>query len=115
MDPMTSTGRTLKLHVLTPEATRLRVERVRAVRATLSNRPICVLPGHAPLVGALNPGRLSYLDREGDHSVEVEAGILRVNGDTVTILTTHASARTSISERDGMQRQGSGRQEETPR
>jgi len=47
--------------------------------------------------------------------VEVEEGILRVNGDTVTILTTDASARTWFSERDGMQRQESGRQEETPR
>ena len=111
----TSREKVLQLRVLTPEATRLRVERVKAVRATLSNRPICVLPGHAPLVGALARGRLSYVDREGDHSVVVEQGLLRVHGDTVTILTTGASAGTSISERDDAQRPASGEEEEAYR
>ena len=107
-----SMEKALQLRILTPEATRLRIDRVKAVRATLSNRPICVLPGHAPLVGTLTPGRLSYVDREGDHSVLVQEGLLRVRGDTVTILTTETSATTSTSERDDIRRPASGGQEE---
>ena len=112
---VTNMEKALQLRILTPEATRLRVESVKAVRATLSSRPICILPGHAPLVGALTPGRMSYVDREGDHSVLVQEGLLRVHGDTVTILTTEASARTSISERDDAQEPASGGQEEAYR
>jgi len=78
----------LQLEVLTPEATCLKVEDVTAVRAMLSEGPICVLPGHAPLVGILVAGELGYADHRGDHRVGIDEGILRIHGSTVTVLGT---------------------------
>ena len=79
--------KTLLLKVVTPEATRLRIEQVTAVRVTLDNGPICILPGHASLIGRLVPGGLSYVDQKGDHRLEVGEGILRVLKGGVTVLT----------------------------
>ena len=81
--------KTLLLRVVTPEATRLRVEQVTAVRVMLDNGPICILPGHAPLIGRLAPGGLSYVDQKGDHRLTVEEGILRVQKGGVIILTSN--------------------------
>jgi len=80
--------KTLLLRVVTPEATRLRVEQVTAVRVTLDNGPICILPGHASLIGRLALGELSYVDQKGDHRLVVEEGVLRVQKDGVIILTS---------------------------
>jgi len=82
--------KTLTLQVVTPEATRLRIEQVTAVRVTLDNGPICILPGHASLIGRLAPGGMSYVDQKGDHRIEVEEGILRVLKGGVTVLTGSA-------------------------
>jgi len=79
--------KTLLLKVVTPEATRLRVEQVTAVRVTLDNGPICILPVHASLIGRLAPGGLSFVDQKGDHRLEVGEGILRVLKGGVTVLT----------------------------
>ena len=79
--------KTFLLRVVTPEATRLRIEQVMAVRVTLDNGPICILPGHASLIGLLAPGELSYVDQKGDHRLDVGEGVLRVLKDGVTVLT----------------------------
>ena len=79
--------KTFLLRVVTPEATRLRIEQVTAVRVTLDNGPICILPGHASLIGRLAQGGLSYVDQKGDHKLNVGEGILRVLKDGVTVLT----------------------------
>ncbi len=76
------------LRVVTPEATRLWVEQVTAVRVMLDDGPICILPGHASLIGRLATGGLSYVDQKGDHRLEVEEGILRVLKGGVTVLTS---------------------------
>ena len=65
----------------------MRIEQVTAVRVTLDNGPICILPGHASLIGRLAPGGLGYVDQKGDHRLEVGEGILRVLKGGVTVLT----------------------------
>lgn len=65
----------------------MKAERVTAVRVVLASGPICILPGHAPLIGSLDSDRLNYSDQTGDHYVEVQEGILHVQRGTVTILT----------------------------
>jgi len=47
-----------------------------------------ILPGHAPLLGALEPGWPVRIDREGDSSVKVavHGGILSVRKDGVAVL-----------------------------
>ena len=82
----------LLLQIVTPEATRLRVEGVAGVRVVLADGPIHILPGHAPLIGSMEPGRVSYRDQSGDHAIEIEEGILQIREGTVTILTGNARA-----------------------
>ena len=75
------------LRILTPEATSFSAGQVSSVRIMLTDGPISILAGHAPLIARTAPGRLDYTDQAGDHNLEVGAGILRVRGSDVTILT----------------------------
>ena len=77
----------MRLQILTPEAIQLKAEQVTAVRAMLTDGPITILPGHAPLIGNLCASVLSYTDGTGTHQVETDQGILRVQREGVTILT----------------------------
>jgi F-type H+-transporting ATPase subunit epsilon len=59
-----------------------------AVFARTPEGELGVLPGHAPLLGALAPGFVVRIDREGDTSVKVavHGGILSVRKDGVAVL-----------------------------
>ena len=59
-----------------------------AVFARTPEGELGVLPGHAPLLGALAPGFAVRIDRDGDTSVQVavHGGILSVRKDGVAVL-----------------------------
>ena len=59
-----------------------------AVFARTPEGELGILPGHAPLLGALEPGWVVRIDRDGDTSVKVavHGGILSVRKDGVAVL-----------------------------
>jgi F-type H+-transporting ATPase subunit epsilon len=75
-----------------------------------------ILPGHAPLLGALEPGWIVRIERQGepDYRVAVDGGFLSVRKDGVSILAEVAEAAEDIdtaSARDALQR---AEREDTP-
>ena len=79
----------LRLAVLTPGETLLDARGVAWVKARLTDGGgIGIWPLHAPLVGETVSGRMRYADEAGEHWLDLEAGILQVDGDGVTILTS---------------------------
>lgn len=86
-------GEPFRLTVLTPEQTLLDVHRVAWVQAQLADGgPIGVYPGHAPLLAETVAAPLRYKDPSGEHTLDLNAGILQVNGEGVTVF---ASAQVS--------------------
>jgi len=84
-----STGRQLRLVLVTPEKTILD-EPVRMIRVPLFDGMIGIFPGHAPLVGRLGFGRMVVDANGGERSFFVDGGFLQVNGDTASVLTNRA-------------------------
>ena len=75
-----------RLTVLTPEQTLLDVQRVAWVQAQLADGgPIGVYPGHAPLLAETAAAPLRYLAPSGEHALDLNAGILQVSGEGVTV------------------------------
>jgi len=79
----------LRLTVLTPAETLLDVEGVAWVQAHLADGGgIGIYPGHAPLLAETVTALLRYAGPSGEHALDLEAGILQVNGDGVTVFTS---------------------------
>lgn len=79
----------LALQVLTPAETIVSAESVSIVRARLTDGGwIGILPRHAPLIAETVAGDLRYRDAGGEHTVCLAAGILHVEQDCVTVLTS---------------------------
>ena len=88
-------GEPLHLTVLTPAETVLDVEKVAWVQARLADGGgIGIYPGHAPLVAETVTAPLRYADPSGEHALDLEAGILLVDADGVTVFTS-GEAQTS--------------------
>lgn len=78
-----------RLMVLTPEQTLLDVQRVAWVQAQLADGgPIGVYPGHAPLLAETVAAPLRYQDPSGEHAIDLNAGILQVSGEGVTVFAS---------------------------
>lgn len=78
----------MRLTVLTPARTLLDVESVAWVQAQLADGgPIGIYPGHAPLLAETAAAPLCYADRSGERALDLDAGILRIRGEGVTVLT----------------------------
>jgi len=89
----------LCLTVLTPAKTLLDVEEVAWVQAHLADGGgIGIYPGHAPLLAETVTAPLRYADRSGEHALHLEAGILQVNRDGVTIFTSGPAQTCEIPE-----------------
>jgi F-type H+-transporting ATPase subunit epsilon len=79
----------LRLTVLTPAETLLDAEEVAWVQARLADGGgIGIYPGHAPLIAETVTAPLRYADPSGEHTLDLEGGILQVDRDGVTILTS---------------------------
>ena len=63
-----------------------------AVYARTSDGELGVMPGHAPLLGALEPGHVVRIERVGEPElkVTVHGGFLSVRGDGVSVLAETA-------------------------
>ncbi len=80
-------ARSLRLKVLTPAGT-LVDEAVAWVQARLADGgTIGIWPRHAPLVAETVNAQVRYADELGEHSLELEAGILHIDPAGVIILT----------------------------
>lgn len=93
------------LTVLTPERALLEVKGVSQVQAQLADGgPIGIYPGHAPLLAETVAAPLRYDDRLGEHTINLDAGILQVSGERVTVFAGSQTSRVSetleISEDD---------------
>lgn len=69
-----------------------------AVFARTKDGELGILPGHAPLLGALEPGWVVRIDRENEQSLRVAAhgGFLSVRKDGVSVLAEMAEPAEDI-------------------
>ncbi len=87
--------------VLTPIKTLLNVEGVAWVQVRLADGGgIGIYPGHAPLLAETVTAPLRYANGSGEHTLDLEAGILQVDGDGkgVTIFTSGLAQTSAVSE-----------------
>jgi F0F1-type ATP synthase epsilon subunit len=85
---------------LTPEKTLLDVAEVAWVQVQLvDGGGIGIWPGHGPLLAETIAAPLRYADRSGEHTLELDAGILEISREGVTILSSGLAteARESLS------------------
>jgi F0F1-type ATP synthase epsilon subunit len=88
----------LRLMVLTPAKTLLDVAQVAWVQVQLSDGGgIGIYPGHAPLLAETVTAPLRYADELGEHALGLEAGILQVERDGVTIFTSGPTQTSEVS------------------
>ena len=89
----------LHLTVLTPAETVLEVEKVAWVQAHLTDGGgIGIYPGHAPLTAETVTAPLRYAGPSGEHTIDLEAGVLLVETDGVTIFTSGPAQTLQVSE-----------------
>jgi F0F1-type ATP synthase epsilon subunit len=84
-------GKSFRLAVLTPEGALLDTEGVTQVLAQLiDGGPIGIYPSHAPLLAEMVAAPLRYVDVSGEHTTDLDAGILQVSEAGVTVFTNQA-------------------------
>jgi len=92
-------SKTLRLTVLTPAETVLDVDKVGRVQVRLADGGgIGIYPGHAPLTAETVTAPLRYADPSGEHTIDLEAGILLVETDDVTVFTSGPAHTLQVSE-----------------
>ena len=87
----------LDVHVVTPEAEVWTGEADFLV-ATAIDGEIGILPGHAPLLAALDVGRLSIESGGGKEEAAVDGGFLHVKDNRVDVLAEHAEIGGDVDE-----------------
>jgi F0F1-type ATP synthase epsilon subunit len=79
----------MHLKVWAPSETLLEAHGVSSVRAQLADGgSIGIRPGHTPLLAVTVSAPLRYIDQAGEHSLELEGGLLRVESGGVVIFTS---------------------------
>lgn len=80
---------TLRLTVLTPGEVICETQGVRWVQVQLADGGgIGIWPGHAPLLAQTVAAPLRYAGDAGEQALNLAAGILHIDGETVMILTS---------------------------
>lgn len=77
----------LRLEIITPEKKLLGADSVLWVKAELVDGSIGIHPGHAPLIAETVTSPLIYADKEGEHQIDLQAGILEIHEGVVSVLT----------------------------
>jgi F-type H+-transporting ATPase subunit epsilon len=99
----------LQLDVITPER-RLLSEQVDSVTVPGLNGELGILPGHTPLISALQTGVLAYTQGGATRRLLVSGGFVEVNADRVSVLADLAefpeevNAQTARLEREEAER-----------
>ena len=90
MSPSDDAEKRLKVEVLSLGSGGLTLENISALQVLLADGSwLGVHPGHAPLVTATGDGELKYWQDGDEETVRVKGGLLILEGDLVSILTTH--------------------------
>ena len=77
----------LAVTITTPEETLLQAEGVQKVRVRLADGGwLSIYPRHAPLIAEIAPGAVQITTAEGETSVLVDSGLVRVSPDRVLVL-----------------------------
>jgi len=87
---------TLRLEIASP-AKLIVDEAVSSAEIPASKGYLGVLPGHAPLLGRLEPGVLTYTLEGKQHLLVVEGGFLEVLDNHVSVLVEHAQPAAEVS------------------
>jgi F-type H+-transporting ATPase subunit epsilon len=85
----------LELEVATPERELVRAQ-VSEVEIPGKNGYLGVLPGHAPLLGLLTSGTLTYVVNGAKRHLAVHSGFLEILDDHVRVLANTAEPREEI-------------------
>ncbi len=86
---------TFRLQVATPE--KLFVdEQVSSAEIPGKDGYMGILPGHAPLLSALNPGVLTYSGSGGGQVLAVDGGFVEIFEDNVRVLADHAERAADV-------------------
>jgi len=103
----------LQLDVITPER-RLLSEQADSVTVPGLGGELGILPGHTPLISALQTGVLSYAQGQAVHRLLVSGGFVEVNNDRVSVLADFAefpdevdAARARLEREEAERRLGS--------
>src|SRR5437763_15330671 len=86
----------LTIEIVTPERIVFREEGVDSVTLPGIEGELTVLPRHAPLMTALQPGGLRFRKAGEEHDVALSGGFLEVRNDRVTVLATTAERADEI-------------------
>ncbi|MGI9625832.1 MAG: ATP synthase F1 subunit epsilon [Longimicrobiales bacterium] len=85
-------AKSMELRVVSPEKTVFE-GRARSVVVPAWDGRVGVLPGHAPLITLLGAGPLRVDAEEGGaQAFEISGGVLKVEGDSVTVLASKVGA-----------------------
>ncbi len=86
---------TFELEVATPERQLVR-QQVSEAEIPLANGYIGVLPGHAPLLGEVGTGDLSYVAEGRRRHMAADGGWVEIQGDHVRVLVDRAERADEI-------------------
>jgi F0F1-type ATP synthase epsilon subunit len=88
---MTMTKALLTLEIMGVEGLIYKLNEINSINVRIENGSLLGLrPGHAPLVGVVVKGYVTYKSNEIWNEAEIDAGILTVENNNVRILTTGA-------------------------
>lgn len=85
----------LKLEIVTPERKVVDAE-VESVTVPTASGEAGILAAHAPLISALRPGLLSYLQNGNVERLAVSTGFVEVSRDLVSVLTDFAETADDV-------------------
>ena len=85
----------LKLEIVTPERRVLDAD-VDSVTVPTASGETGILSHHAPLVSALKPGVLTYIQKGVAEKVAITGGFVEVSADTVSVLADSAETASDI-------------------
>ncbi len=80
----------LTVNVVSPEKTVFSGE-ANGMVAPAWDGKVGILPGHAPMIALLGAGELSITGSGGVQTFQVAGGLIKVEGNRVTVLTEYAS------------------------
>jgi F-type H+-transporting ATPase subunit epsilon len=89
--PTTTSGRNLRVVIVTPEQTVLDVT-TDFLALPLYDGELGVAPGHAPMIGRLGYGELRIGRAPGEQTFYVDGGFVQIADNVVSVLTNRAIA-----------------------
>ena len=85
----------LKLEIVTPEKKVVDTE-AESVTVPTASGEAGILPNHAPLISALKPGILTFVNKGQSQKIAIAGGFVEVNADMVSVLADSAEAPADI-------------------